>query len=62
MDFIKGMFTNIFGIAFFIAMTGGFIQHVVTCVYEDRIFLLFAGIFFFPVGIIHGIGVWIGVW
>jgi hypothetical protein len=36
--------------------------HVVTCLSSESWGFLIAGALFFPVGIIHGLGIWIGVW
>lgn len=43
-------------IAFFLA----WLTHIVTCISDDRWGLLIAGALIFPVGIIHGVGVWFG--
>jgi hypothetical protein len=41
---------------------GAWLTHVVTCISDDRWGMLIAGGLIFPVGIIHGIGIWLGVW
>jgi hypothetical protein len=38
------------------------ITHVVTCIQQDRIPLLIAGAIAFPIGVIHGWGIWLGFW
>lgn len=38
------------------------LTHILTCLAEGTYVLLLAGAVFFPVGIIHGIGIWIGVY
>lgn len=38
------------------------ITHVITCLNAGKWGFLIAGALFFPVGIIHGIGIWLGVW
>lgn len=40
--------------------TAAWFTHVVTCISDDRWGLLIAGAIFFPLGIIHGIGIWFG--
>jgi hypothetical protein len=35
---------------------------IVFCAANDRFPLLIAGAVFFPVGVVHGIGVWFGGW
>jgi len=63
---MKKLFETTVGTVLFFAVSilpfAGFIQHIVTCVDEDRTLLLIAGIFIFPIGIVHGWGVWLGVW
>lgn len=36
------------------------LTHVVACIEQNRIGLLFAGTLLFPVSVIHGIGRWFG--
>jgi hypothetical protein len=36
--------------------------HLYTCFTEERWGFLIAGALFFPVAIIHGIGLWFGFW
>ncbi len=36
--------------------------HVVTCLANGTWLGLIAGAILFPIGIIHGIGIWFGVW
>lgn len=36
--------------------------HLYECFTEERWGFLIAGAIFFPIAIIHGIGVWIGIW
>ena len=35
--------------------------HIIVCLLEAKYLLLIAGALVFPVGIIHGIGIWLGV-
>ena len=44
----------------YIACFLAWLTHIVTCIADDRWGLLIAGAFLFPIGIIHGIGVWFG--
>jgi len=43
-----------------IASVAAWLTHVITCISDDRWGLLIAGGLVFPVGIIHGIGIWFG--
>ncbi len=36
--------------------------HVYVCFTDDRWGFLIAGAMFFPVAIVHGIGIWFGIW
>lgn len=48
------------GIIFFIIMVSAWLTHVITCLSEASWGFLVAGAVFFPVGIVHGIGIWLG--
>lgn len=37
-------------------------QHVYTCFNERLWGFLVAGAIFFPIAIVHGIGIWLGLW
>lgn len=38
------------------------LTHVVTCIQSGRFLLLIAGAIAFPIGVIHGWGIWLGFW
>jgi hypothetical protein len=42
--------------------TGAWFQHLFTCFSDDRWGFLIAGALFFPIAIVHGIGIWLGAW
>jgi hypothetical protein len=46
----------------FIALFAAWLTHVVTCFQDERWGFLIAGALFFPVAIVHGIGIWFGAW
>lgn len=48
-------------IATLIAFIGAWFTHIVHCLVHAKYLLLIAGGFIFPVGVIHGIGIWFGV-
>lgn len=48
--------------AFFIAMVAAWATHVIVSIMREEWFLLIAGALAFPVGIVHGVGIWFGVW
>lgn len=39
---------------------GAWLTHVVTCLQDGSWGYLIAGAVFFPIGIIHGFGIWLG--
>jgi prepilin-type N-terminal cleavage/methylation domain-containing protein len=36
--------------------------HVITCILDETWLFLIAGAIAFPIGIVHGVGIWFGVW
>tara|TARA_B110000977_G_scaffold95781_1_gene126375 strand:- start:923 stop:1105 length:183 start_codon:yes stop_codon:yes gene_type:complete len=48
-------------IAIVIVSLGAWITHILHCLIHAKYLLLIAGAFMFPVGIIHGVGIWFGV-
>jgi hypothetical protein len=53
---------NIFVFLFFAALFASWLTHIVVCLSEGLWGFLIAGAMFFPIGIIHGVGIWFGVW
>jgi hypothetical protein len=49
---------GIIGLAGFAA----WLTHVVVCLKTGSWGFLIAGAIFFPIGIVHGIGIWLGAW
>jgi hypothetical protein len=41
---------------------GGWITHLYNCFTQDEWGFLIAGAIFFPIGVIHGWGIWLGLW
>lgn len=56
----KGEFAVGVGIA--VACIGAWLTHVIACIVAGKWGFLIAGAIFAPVGIVHGVGVWLGVW
>lgn len=52
----------IFGIGIGLLAFAGWLQHLFTCFTEGLWGFLIAGAIFFPIGVIHGWGIWIGFW
>ena len=51
-----------FGLILMIWIPSAWVTHLVMCFSDDRWGFLIAGALFFPVAVIHGTGVWFGVW
>ena len=52
----------IFGIIIGGASLAAWFTHLYTCFSDDRWGFLIAGAIAFPIAIVHGVGVWFGVW
>jgi hypothetical protein len=46
----------------FVLSFAGWLTHIIDCLTHQLYVLLLVGVFVFPVGIFHGIGVWFGLW
>lgn len=57
-DFISG----IVGFILLTIPTAAWLTHVIVCLKLAKWGFLIAGALFFPVGIVHGIGIWFGAW
>tara|TARA_B100000315_G_C14062630_1_gene356951 strand:- start:181 stop:348 length:168 start_codon:yes stop_codon:yes gene_type:complete len=55
MDSIFGVLLGILGIS-------SWFTHLFVCFSDDRWGFLIAGAIMFPIAIVHGIGIWFGVW
>ena len=49
------------GLVFFFVVASSWVTHVIHCLFAAKYLLLIAGALIFPVGVIHGIGLWFGV-
>lgn len=49
-------------IALFLITIAAWLTHVITCFSDERWGFLIAGALFFPVAVVHGIGLWFGAW
>lgn len=58
----KGELAGCLGVAaIFLVSFSAWLTHVIYCLTEDRWGFLIAGTLFAPVGVIHGILIWMGV-
>jgi len=47
----------------FVSITlGAWLTHVVTCIQNEAWAFLIAGAIAAPIGIVHGVGIWLGAW
>lgn len=49
-------------ITIYLVVAAAWFQHVYTCFTQEAWGFLIAGAIFFPVAMVHGIGIWLGVW
>lgn len=50
----------LFVIGFFLTLIAAWFTHIIVCLSTAAWGFLIAGAFFFPIGIIHGVGLWFG--
>jgi TRAP-type mannitol/chloroaromatic compound transport system permease large subunit len=61
--FVALIFGSFFTVAAFAMVCGAaWLTHVIVCLDESKWGFLIAGALFFPIAIVHGIGIWFGVW
>lgn len=51
----------LFCLAFIGLFLGSWLTHIVTCLEDEKWGFLIAGAIMFPIAIIHGVGVWLGI-
>ncbi len=61
MTFLSEVDMNIASILLFIWIACAWLTHVIVCIGSSKWLLLIAGAFVFPVGCVHGTGIWFGV-
>lgn len=49
-------------IVFIVALVAAWFTHLYVCFNQERWGFLIAGALFFPVAIVHGVGLWFGFW
>jgi hypothetical protein len=52
---------NLIGLAFYVAAIVAWITHVVVCIQNAAWALLVIGALIFPIGVIHGFMIWLGI-
>jgi hypothetical protein len=58
----QSVFSFVFSLAVALIAIGGWLQHLYVCFNDDRWGFLIAGAIFLPIGVVHGWGVWLGLW
>lgn len=58
---MKLLFSILVGVSSLVAVIAAWITHVIVCIKASAWILLLFGCIVAPVGVIHGIGVWFGV-
>ncbi len=63
---MNDLFSGIAGICIILCLTVvpvvAWFTHVITCLGTEAWGFLVAGAVFFPIGVVHGVGIWFGVW
>ena len=49
-------------LVFALVMIAAWFQHLYRCFTEEAWGFLIAGAIFFPIAMVHGLGIWIGLW
>ncbi len=55
------LFGGLLGLTFLVAWFAAWLTHVVTCLHDGLVAYLLIGALFFPIGIVHGVMIWLGV-
>lgn len=61
---MKAMFEITGGLLVLVFWLGALLSmlnHIIICINDERILLLLVGLLFFPVGVIHGAGAFLGI-
>jgi hypothetical protein len=58
---MKDLIYGILALAFIIAVPASWITHVIVCIDTERWGFLVAGSLMFPVAMIHGVMIWLGL-
>lgn len=53
---------NGIGCGVLLAIFAAWLTHIFVCLTASKWGFLIAGALFAPIGVIHGIGIWLGIW
>lgn len=60
--FNKGFDEGVAGCMFMLLIIfSAWVTHIVTCLSDDRWGFLIAGAIMFPIAVVHGVGIWFGL-
>ena len=59
---MKDLTATVITIGLMLASFGAWVTHLYRCFTEEQWGFLIGGAIFFPVAIVHGVGVWFGFW
>lgn len=59
---MKDLSAALVAIALTLSSFGAWVTHLYRCFTEEQWGFLIGGAIFFPVAIVHGVGVWLGFW
>jgi len=57
---MRDLFYTLVLLVFSIGSLVAWVTHVATCLHDEAWGFLVAGAIFFPIGIFHGVGIWLG--
>ena len=61
-NIMKDSMAGFIGMSIAFACFFAWLTHVIACISDGVWGLLIGGAVFFPIGIVHGFGIWMGVW
>lgn len=61
-DDVAGASGTIATLAFVLLSAAAWLTHVIVCVKAASWGFLIAGAIFFPIAMVHGVGIWFGAW
>lgn len=59
---MKDLLVTVCGIALMLSLPASWLTHIIVCIDTERWGFLIAGAVMFPIAIVHGFGIWMGVW
>lgn len=57
-----GVVAGLFVVVMFLLSFAAWVTHIITCLSDGKWGFLIAGAIAFPIAVVHGVGIWFGVW